>query len=310
VNTKAQHYTNLIKNKAYSLGFDFVGVSKVEFLNEEAVHLENWLKKGYQGKMQYMEDYFDQRLNPALLVDDAKSVVSFLLNYFPEQEIQSDYKISKYAYGKDYHNVIKKKLKKLLKFIREEIGEVSGRGFVDSAPVMDKAWAKQSGLGWIGKNANLINKQAGSYFFVSELILDLELVPDEPIQDFCGTCNKCIEECPTDAIVAPGQIDGSRCISYLTIELKNQLILNEFKGKMDNWMFGCDVCMDVCPWNKFAKPHQTPQFKPHEQLLQMSKRDWEEITEDIFKTLFQGSAIQRTQYQGIKRNIKFLGGES
>jgi epoxyqueuosine reductase len=308
VNTKAHHYTNLIKNKAYSLGFDFVGVSKVEFLNEEAVHLENWLKKGYQAKMHYMEDYFDLRLNPTLLVDDAKSVVSFLLNYFPDKEIQSDYKVSKYAYGKDYHNVIKKKLKKLLKFIREEIGEVSGRGFVDSAPVMDKAWAKRSGLGWIGKNANLINKQAGSYFFVSELILDLELVPDAPIQDFCGTCNKCIEECPTDAIVAPGQIDGSRCISYLTIELKNQLIPNEFKGKLDNWMFGCDVCMDVCPWNKFAKPHQTPQFKPSEQLLQMSKRDWEEITEDIFNTLFQGSPLQRTQYQGIKRNIKFLGG--
>jgi epoxyqueuosine reductase len=309
VNTKAQHYTNLIKNKAKELGFDYVGVSKVEFLQEEAVHLENWLKKGYQGKMQYMDDYFDQRLNPALLVDDAKSVVSFLLNYFPEQEIQSDYKISKYAYGKDYHNVIKKKLKKLLKFIREEIGEVSGRGFVDSAPVMDKAWAKRSGLGWIGKNANLINKQAGSYFFVSELILDLELVPDAPIQDFCGTCNKCIEECPTDAIVAPGQIDGSRCISYLTIELKNQLIPNEFKGKMDNWMFGCDVCMDVCPWNKFAKPNQTPQFKPNEELLKMNKQDWEEITEDIFQKLFEGSAIQRAQFKGIKRNIKFLGGE-
>ncbi len=309
MNTKAQHYTNLIKNKAKELGFDYVGVSKVEFLQEEAVHLENWLKKGYQGKMQYMDDYFDQRLNPALLVDDAKSVVSFLLNYFPEQEIQSDYKISKYAYGKDYHNVIKKKLKKLLKFIREEIGEVSGRGFVDSAPVMDKAWAKRSGLGWIGKNANLINKQAGSYFFVSELILDLELVPDAPIQDFCGTCNKCIEECPTDAIVAPGQIDGSRCISYLTIELKNQLIPNEFKGKMDNWMFGCDVCMDVCPWNKFAKPNQTPQFKPNEELLKMNKQDWEEITEDIFQKLFEGSAIQRAQFKGIKRNIKFLGGE-
>jgi len=258
--------------------------------------------------MDYMNNHFDKRLDPRLLVDDAKSVVSLLLNYYPvvNQKADTEVKISKYAYGEDYHYVIKDKLKDLFEFIQSEIGEVGGRIFVDSAPVMDKVWAKKSGLGWIGKNSNLIHPKHGSFFFIAELILDLELTPDGPIKDYCGTCTRCIEACPTDAIVTPYVVDGSKCISYLTIELKDAILPNEFKGKMDNWMFGCDVCQDVCPWNRFSKPTSEASFSPHENLLQMSKSDWTDLTEDVFRELFRNSAVKRTKFSGLKRNIDFL----
>ncbi len=302
------HRTSLIKQKALDLGFSFCGISKADFLNDEAKNLENWLSNSYNGKMDYMNNHFDKRLDPRLLVDDAKSVVSLLLNYYPVeiQKTDSDFKISKYAYGEDYHYVIKDKLKELFEFIQSEIGEVGGRVFVDSAPVMDKAWAKKSGLGWIGKNSNLIHPKHGSYFFIAELILDLELIPDGPIKDYCGTCTRCIDACPTDAIVAPYVVDGSKCISYLTIELKDAILPNEFKGKMDNWMFGCDVCQDVCPWNRFSKPTSLDAFSPHENLLKMSKVDWMDLTEDVFRELFRNSAVKRTKFTGLKRNIDFL----
>lgn len=298
----------LIKRKAKELGFFFCGISKADFLNEEAPRLEDWLKNDFHGKMSYMENHFDKRLDPRLLVDDAKSVVSLLLNYFPQEINQPEDapKISKYAYGKDYHFVIKDKLKILFQFIQDEIGEVGGRIFVDSAPVMDKAWAKKSGLGWIGKNSNLIHPKHGSFFFVAELILDLELEPDGPIKDYCGTCTRCIDDCPTGAIVEPYVVDGSKCISYLTIELKDEILPNEFKGKMDNWMFGCDVCQDVCPWNRFSKPHNEPNFNPHENLLKMNKSDWEDLTEEVFQEIFRKSAVKRTKFKGLKRNINFL----
>ena len=298
-------YTQLIKNKAKALGFEYCGVSKAEFLEEEAPRLENWLNKQMHGEMAYMANHFDKRLNPQLLVDGAKSVVSLSLNYFPEKEIIADFKISKYAYGIYYHLVIKEKLKALLSHIIEEIGEVHGRVFVDSAPVMDKAWAKKSGLGWMGKNTNLINKKSGSFFFLAELILDLELEYDGAIKDYCGTCTRCIDACPTDAITEPYIVDGSKCISYFTIELKEQIPL-EVKGKFENWVFGCDICQDVCPWNKFSKPHQTDAFNPKPDLIGMSTKDWVEITEEVFKTVFKDSAIKRTKLEGIKRNIYFL----
>ena len=300
--------TQLIKDKAKKLGFFFCGVSKADFLQEEAPRLEKWLSDARNGKMDYMANHFDMRLDPRLLVDDAKSVVSLLLNYYPS-EIQEDTespKISKYAYGEDYHFVIKDKLKDLFNFIQDEIGEVGGRVFVDSAPVMDKAWAKKSGLGWIGKNSNLIHPKHGSFFFIAELILDIVLVPDGPIKDYCGTCTRCIDACPTDAIVEPYVVDGSKCISYLTIELKDQLLPSEMNGKMDNWMFGCDICQDVCPWNRFSKPTSEIKFNPHENLLKMSKADWTDLTEDIFKELFKNSAVKRTKFDGLKRNIDFL----
>ena len=298
-------YTQLIKNKAKALGFEYCGVSKAEFLEEEAPRLENWLNKQMHGEMAYMANHFDKRLNPQLLVDGAKSVVSLSLNYFPEKEIIADFKISKYAYGIDYHLVIKEKLKALLNHIIEEIGEVHGRVFVDSAPVMDKAWAKKSGLGWMGKNTNLINKKSGSFFFLAELILDLELEYDGAIKDYCGTCTRCIDACPTDAITEPYIVDGSKCISYFTIELKEHIPL-EVKGKFENWAFGCDICQDVCPWNKFSKPHQTEAFNPKPELIGMTTKDWVEITEEVFKTVFKDSAIKRTKLEGIKRNIYFL----
>jgi len=302
------HRTSLIKQKALDLGFSFCGISKADFLKEEAKNLEVWLSKSYNGKMDYMNNHFDKRLDPRLLVDDAKSVVSLLLNYYPvvNQKADTEVKISKYAYGEDYHYVIKDKLKDLFEFIQSEIGEVGGRIFVDSAPVMDKVWAKKSGLGWIGKNSNLIHPKHGSFFFIAELILDLELTPDGPIKDYCGTCTRCIEACPTDAIVTPYVVDGSKCISYLTIELKDAILPNEFKGKMDNWMFGCDVCQDVCPWNRFSKPTSEASFSPHENLLQMSKSDWTDLTEDVFRELFRNSAVKRTKFSGLKRNIDFL----
>lgn len=303
-----EKYTQFIKSKARELGFFYCGISKADFLETESKRLESWLKNDYQGNMSYMNNHFDKRLDPRLLVDDAKSVVSLLLNYYPT-EVQGGEdapKISKYAYGEDYHFVIKDKLKNLMQSIQEEIGEVGGRVFVDSAPVMDKAWAAKSGLGWIGKNANLIHPKHGSFFFIAELILDLELIPDGPIKDYCGTCTKCIDACPTNAIVEPYVVDGSKCISYLTIELKDEVIPSYFKGKMDNWMFGCDICQDVCPWNRFSKPTNERAFDPHENLLQMNKADWEDLTEDIFKEVFKKSAVKRTKFKGLTRNIDFL----
>ncbi|MBK0383456.1 tRNA epoxyqueuosine(34) reductase QueG [Pedobacter sp. SD-b] len=301
-------YSKTIKAEAKRLGFSFCGIAKAAFLEEEAPKLENWLKNNYNGKMDYMNNHFDKRLDPRLLVDDAKSVISVALNYFTEEKQQDPNtpKISKYAYGKDYHLVIKDKLKSLLYFITENIGEVNGRAFVDSAPVLDKTWAKKAGLGWMGKNTNLISKDSGSFFFIAELIVDIELDYDDTFEnDHCGTCTKCIDACPTEAIVAPYVVDGSKCISYLTIELKEQ-IPDEFKGKMDNWMFGCDVCQDVCPWNRFSVPNQIEEFKPHPDLLKLNKKDWEEITSEVFSEVFKKSAVKRTKIEGLKRNISFL----
>ena len=299
--------TLFIKRKAQELGFFFCGISKADFLSDQAPRLEDWLNRNYQGKMSYMANHFDKRLDPRLLVDDAKSVVSLLLNYYPsETQTEGGPKISKYAYGEDYHFIIKDKLKMFFQSIQEEIGEVGGRVFVDSAPVMDKVWAEKSGLGWMGKNANLIHPKHGSFFFIAELILDLELTPDGPIKDYCGTCTKCIDECPTDAIVEPYVVDGSKCISYLTIELKDQILPNEFKDKMEDWMFGCDICQDVCPWNRFSKPHSEPRFSPKENLLGMKDNDWKELTELTFKELFRNSAVKRTKFEGLKRNINFI----
>ncbi|MDA9555315.1 tRNA epoxyqueuosine(34) reductase QueG [Pelobium sp.] len=303
-----EQYSKIIKAEAKRLGFFFCGIAKAKFLEEEAPKLEQWLAKNYNGKMDYMNNHFDKRLDPRLLVDGAKSVISVALNYYTteKQEDETAPKISKYAYGSDYHFVIKDKLKALLNFIEENIGEVNGRAFVDSAPVLDKVWAQKAGLGWLGKHSNLIAKQSGSFFFLAELIIDLDLTPDTPfVTDHCGDCTRCIDACPTDAIVAPYVVDGSKCISYLTIELKEQ-IPAEFKGKMDNWMFGCDVCQDVCPWNRFATPHQEKAFNPHSDLLQLTKADWEDITEEIFKDLFKNSAVKRTKFEGLKRNINFL----
>lgn len=303
-----QKYSKMIKDEAQKLGFLFCGISKAEFLEDEAPRLEKWLNNNYNGEMAYMNNHFDKRLDPRLLVDDAKSVVSIALNYYTDEK-QTDKeapKISKYAYGKDYHFVIKDKLKALHQFIEENIGSVSGRAFVDSAPVLDKAWAKKSGLGWIGKNSNLINNKTGSFFFLGELIVDLELEYDNPFNaDHCGTCTRCIDACPTEAIIAPYVVNGSKCISYLTIELKEEIPLS-FKDKMDGWMFGCDVCQDVCPWNRFSVIHQEEAFNPHPDLLEMNKKDWEEITEEVFGKIFKKSAVKRTKLTGLKRNISFI----
>lgn len=300
-------YATEIKEKARDLGFFYCGISRADFLEEEAPRLEKWLKNARHGKMGYMENHFDKRLDPRLLVDGAKSVVSLLLNYYPEKrQTEAAPKLSKYAYGEDYHDVIRDKLRALMAWIQEHIGEVNGRVFVDSAPVMDKAWAKKSGLGWIGKNSNLIHPKHGSFFFIAELIIDLELAPDGPIKDYCGTCTRCIDACPTDAIVEPYVVDGSKCISYLTIELKDQLLPDTFRGKMDDWMFGCDICQDVCPWNRFSKPHNEPRFNPHEQLLSMTQSDWKDLTEEVFRELFRHSAVKRTKWTGLTRNIRFL----
>lgn len=301
-----EKYSKLIKAEAKRLGFLSCGISKAGFLEEEAPRLENWLNQNHHGEMKYMENHFDKRLNPTLLVDDAKSVISLLLNYYPSKiQNTESYKISKYAYGQDYHFVIKEKLKELLQTIQTEIGEVSGRAFVDSAPVLDKAWAAKSGLGWIGKNSNLLTQQVGSFYFIAELVVDLDLEYDYATTDHCGTCTACIDACPTEAIVSPYVVDGSKCISYFTIELKEN-IPQEMKGKMDDWIFGCDVCQDVCPWNRFSKSHYEPLFNPNPELLSMTKKDWEEITEDTFKKVFKNSAVKRTKLEGLKRNIKFL----
>lgn len=303
---KASKYSRLIKSEAIRLGFLSCGISKAQFLEEEAPRLESWLKKNMNGEMGYMENHFDKRLDPTVLVPGSKSVISLLLNYYPtETQALDTYKISKYAYGTDYHFVIKDKLKQLMHFISEEIGEVEGRAFVDSAPVLDKAWAAKSGLGWIGKHSNLLTKQSGSFYFIAELIVDLDLEYDSPVTDHCGTCTACIDACPTNAIVADKVVDGSKCISYFTIELKNEIPESE-KGKFEDWMFGCDICQDVCPWNRFSKPHQDPLFNPHPELLSMTKKDWEEITEEVFKKIFKNSAVKRTKFNGLTRNIKFL----
>ena len=307
MSAKATH-TQLIKAAAKELGFLSCGISKAGFLEEEAPRLEQWLKQNRHGEMQYMENHFDKRLDPTKLVEGSKSVISLLLNYYPKK-LQDDtsYKISKYAYGQDYHHVIKSKLKALMQTIHTEIGEVHGRAFVDSAPVLDKAWAKKSGLGWIGKHSNLLTKQVGSFYFIAELIVDLELEYDTPTTDHCGSCTACIDACPTEAIVAPYVVDGSKCISYLTIELKNN-IPNEFKNQMDDWVFGCDVCQDVCPWNRFSKSHNEPLLDPHPSLLEFSKKDWEEITAEVFAEVFKKSAVKRTKFSGLNRNIKFVKG--
>ncbi|MBS3739519.1 MAG: tRNA epoxyqueuosine(34) reductase QueG [Psychroflexus sp.] len=304
--SNAEKYTQLIKTEAKRLGFLSCGISKAEFLEDEAPRLEKWLKENRHGEMRYMENHFDKRLDPTKLVEGSKSVVSLLFNYYPEKQQQSDtYKISKYAYGQDYHFVIKRKLKSLLNTLQEEIGEVHGRAFVDSAPVLDKAWAVRSGLGWMGKHSNVLTKSLGSFYFIAELIIDLELEYDTPVTDHCGSCTACIDACPTEAIVDPYVVDGSKCISYFTIELKDDLP-SSYKGQFDDWMFGCDVCQDVCPWNKFSKSHNEPLFNPDGRLLNYDKQDWEEITEEVFQDIFRKSAVKRTKYTGLKRNIAFL----
>ena len=304
-----QSYSDKIREEAYRLGFGFVGIAKAEQMDQEARRLEAWLNQGLHGKMGYMANHFDKRIDPRKLVDGAKSVVTLLFNYFTDEK-QTDPnapKISKYARGKDYHLVVKDKLKDLMHFINDEIGEVSGRVFVDSAPVLERDWAKRSGTGWIGKNTLLINPKAGSYFFLAELIIDLELVYDSPMKDYCGTCTRCIDACPTEAISPEGYLmDGSKCISYLTIELKDEIIPPQYKSQMEGWMFGCDICQDVCPWNRFSKKHDEPQFEPHSQLLEMTKEEWFDITEDVFKEIFKNSAVKRTKYEGLKRNIDFF----
>ncbi len=304
--TSKANYTKIIKAEAKRLGFLSCGISKAAFLEEEAPRLESWLTKNMHGEMAYMENHFDKRLDPTILVPDSKSVISLLLNYFPEKKQREDsYKISKYAYGTDYHFVIKDKLKSLFHFIHEEIGDVSGRVFVDSAPVLDKAWAAKSGLGWIGKHSNLITKDTGSFYFIAELIIDLELESDFATTDHCGTCTACIDACPTQAIVDPYVVDGSKCISYFTIELKNEIPTN-INGQFDDWMFGCDICQDVCPWNRFSKSHKEPLFNANPLLLSHSKKDWEELTEEVFQNIFKKSPIKRTKYLGLIRNIDFL----
>jgi len=306
LNSKKAEYTRLIKAEAKRLGFMSCGISKAGFLEEEAPRLENWLKKNMNGEMRYMENHFDKRLDPRLLVPGAKSVVSLLLNYFPEEQQREDsFKISKYAYGTDYHFVIKDKLKEFLEYIRETIGEVDGRAFVDSAPVLDKAWAAKSGLGWVGKHSNLLTKQAGSFYFIAELIIDLDLEYDTPVTDHCGSCTACIDACPTQAIVDPYIVDGSKCISYYTIELRNE-IPDYAQDKLDDWMFGCDVCQDVCPWNRFSKPHSEPLFNPKTQILENSKKEWRELTQEVFSEIFRKSPVKRTKYSGLMRNIEFL----
>lgn len=299
-------HTNLIKKTAAELGFNYCGISKAEFLEEEAPKLEVWLKRGYQGKMSYLENHFDKRLDPTLLVPGAKSVISLMYNYYPEKDLANDQnlKIAKYAYGEDYHFVVKDKLKTFFDILRENIGDIDGRVFVDSAPVMERAWAKRSGLGWIGKNSLLLNKASGSFYFLAEIILDVELEYDGPIKDYCGTCTTCMDACPTEAIPEPYVVDGSKCISYFTIELKEE-IPAEVKGKFENWIFGCDICQDVCPWNRFSKPHHEIRFHPPEQLNTMRENDWKEITEDVFQKVFKNSPVKRTKFEGLKRNIRF-----
>ncbi|MFD0932049.1 tRNA epoxyqueuosine(34) reductase QueG [Psychroflexus salinarum] len=304
--SRKQIHSQLIKAEAERLGFLSCGISKAEFLEEEAPRLEDWLRQNAHGEMHYMENHFDKRLDPTKLVEGSKSVISLLYNYFPEETQNDDtYKISKYAYGRDYHHVIKSKLKEMMHTLTEKIGEIGGRVFVDSAPVLEKAWAAKSGLGWVGKHSNLLSKQTGSFYFIAELILDIELEADTPVTDHCGSCTKCIDACPTDAIYEPYKVDGSKCISYFTIELKNE-IPNGYQDKFEDWMFGCDICQDVCPWNRFSKPHNEPLFNPHPDLLSFDKKDWEEITKDVFNEIFRKSAVKRTKFEGLRRNINYI----
>ena len=305
------NYSQLIKQKAEKFGFQSCGISKAEFLEEEAPRLEAWLNKGYHGEMQYMENHFDKRLDPALLVDGAKSVISLSYNYFPKVKIDeiNNFKISKYAYGEDYHEVIKDILKEMVAELQEEIGEFGFRVFVDSAPVLEKAWARKSGLGWVGKNANLITKKHGSFYFLAEIICDLELDYDLAVTDHCGSCRACIDACPTQAIVSDRIVDGSKCISYATIELKNE-IPDYFNGKMDDWMFGCDVCQDVCPWNRFSAPTLQEKFAPNFQKLNFRKNEWKELTQELFSEIFKKSAVKRTKFSGLMRNVNLLNDHS
>lgn len=306
-----EKHTEFIRRAAKSLGFDYCGIAKAQQLDDDARRLESWLNKGFQGQMDYMNNYFDLRIDPSKLVPGAKSVITLLLNYYPsQQQNPGSPQVSKYAYGKDYHEVIKAKLKSFLQSIKEHIGEVHGRGFTDSAPVLERSWAQKSGLGWVGKNGNLITKNDGSFFFIATLITDLELETDNPfIKDYCGTCTKCIDNCPTDAILPGKTIDGSKCISYFTIELKDLLIPGKMEGKFENNLFGCDVCQDVCPWNRFSKPTMETAFTPLREILNFSKNDWEELTEESFKIIFKNSPLKRAKYQGIRRNLKFLNAD-
>ena len=307
--TPAEKRAQLLKSTAKRLGFDFCGIAKAEFLESDAPRLEEWLNRNYQGKMAYLANHFDKRLDPTQLVEGAKTVVSLIYNYYPEKQLPhqpEDLKLAKYAYGADYHDVIRTKLTEFLEVLREEIGEINGRSFVDSAPVMERQWAQRAGLGWIGKNSLLLNRQMGSFFFLAELIIDLDATPDAPLaKDYCGTCTACIDACPTDAIVQPEVVDASKCISYLTIELK-EAIPNQFAGKMENWVFGCDICQDVCPWNRFSKAHREPAFQPNEELAKFSNKEWVEMTEETFLKVFSKSAVKRTKFSGIKRNVDFL----
>lgn len=301
-----EKYSNLIKSKALAFGFQSCGISKADFLEEEAPHLEKWLKNNFHGEMKYMENYFDKRLDPRLLVEGSKSVISLSYNYFPEEiQTNKDFKLAKYAYGEDYHDVIKDKLRLMVAELQEEIGEFSFRVFVDSAPVLEKAWAKKSGIGWVGKNSNLITKKNGSFYFLAEIICDLELIQDYEVTDHCGSCTKCIDACPTQAIVSDKIIDGSKCISYATIELKDQ-IPDFFKDKMEDWMFGCDICQDVCPWNRFSAPTLEEKFKPNSEIKNFTKQEWKDITQEVFSTVFRKSAVKRTKFAGLKRNLDFL----
>lgn len=308
MNAIPEKYSQLIKTKAKKFGFQNCGISRAGFLEQDAKPLEDWLHKNYHGEMSYMENHFDKRLNPTLLVEGSKSVISLSYNYFPEEKIAAleSFKISKYAYGQDYHEIIKEILNEMVAELKEEIGDFHCRVFTDSAPVLERSWARKSGIGWVGKNANLITKQNGSFYFLAEIICDLELQEDFPTTDHCGTCRKCIDACPTDAIVSDKIIDGSKCISYATIELKNE-IPDSFKNKMEDWMFGCDICQDVCPWNRFSSPHQQEKFKPNNFLKNYSKENWKELTQEMFSEIFKKSPVKRTKFAGLQRNIEFLG---
>jgi epoxyqueuosine reductase len=304
----ADKYTGIIKRTSAAYGFDYCGIGKAQPLDEDARRLERWLKAGMHGGMQYMENHFDLRIDPTKLVPRAKSVITLLKNYYPQQnDNNSDIQISKYALGTDYHTVIKDSLKQMIFHLQEQIGEFNGRGFVDSAPVLERAWATKTGLGWIGKNGNLITKQSGSFFFIATLIVDIELNYDDPFaRDLCGSCSRCIDACPTEAILPDKVVDGSKCISYFTIELKDEIIPEEMKGKFQNWIFGCDVCQDVCPWNRFSKPHNEIKFSPIPEILNLSTREWEELSEAMFKNIFKHSPLKRAKHRGIQRNIRFL----
>ena len=302
----AEH-SRLVKQMAVQYGFDYCGIAKAVPLDEDARRLENWLNKGMNGNMHYMENYFDLRIDPSRLVPGARSVITLLKNYYPSEIREQELKISKYAYGKDYHEVLRPRLQSMISALQDKIGQFNGRGFVDSAPVLERAWAQKTGLGWIGKNGNLINKQSGSFYFIATLITDLDLDYDDPMaKDYCGSCTKCIDACPTEAILPGKVINGSKCISYFTIELKDEIIPSEMKGKFANWMFGCDICQDVCPWNRFSHPHHEEAFTPLPEILNLTTKEWEELSEEMFRKLFKFSPLSRSKHKGIQRNIRFL----